>query len=313
MSSQSLTRQLRILKPDRLDPALQSFLLDREARRCTPKTLCHYRYTLTSFVAFLRAQGVSQVAEIAPRHIRAHLVALQRRGLRDTTLHAHARGIRAWCNWLVAEGELQQSPMARVGMPRLEQRVPEPFSRDEILRLLAACDRSTPRGARDYALVLVALDTGLRLAELASLRVGSIDMRTGLVTVMGKARKQRLVAVGSRARGAVLKMLSCTDARPGDPLWPAFNWRGDQVGALTVQGVRTAIVRLGRRAGVRPCGPHRFRRTFALWSLRSGMDLHSLRLLMGHADLDVLQRYLKLAGEDLTEAHRRHGPVDNLL
>ena len=311
MNTERLT--LRLITHGKLDLAVQHFLLAKEAERCTAKTLTHYRYGLSGFLFFLQQQHVSEVTAITPAHIRGYLLSLQRRGLKDTTQHAQARAIKAWLNWLVAEGELSQSPMRTVAMPRLEQRIPEPFTREEVHKLLAACDRRTAKGARDYALALVALDTGLRLAELASLKVGSIDMRTGLVTVMGKGRKQRQVVVGAKARAAVLKMLACTDARPGDGLWPAFNLHGERVGTLTLHGVRLAIVRLGRRAGVHPCGPHRFRRTFALWSLRDGMDLHSLRLLMGHADLDVLQRYLKLAGEDVERAHRQHSPVDRLL
>ena len=80
-----------------------------------------------------------------------------------------------------------------------------------------------------------------------------------------------------------------------------------------MHGLQTVLVRLGKRAGVKPCAPHRFRRTFALWCLRDGMDLHSLRLLMGHASLDILQRYLALAGEDVERAHRAHSPADILL
>ena len=203
--------------------------------------------------------------------------------------------------------------MRRVAMPRLEQRIPEPFTIEDIRKLLAACDRRTPRGARDYALVLVALDSGLRLAELASLKVGDIDMHTGVVSVIGKGRKQRQAVVGAKARAALLKMQALCGSNPGEGLWPAFNWRGERTGYLTRHGVQLAFVRLGRKAGVAPCGPHRFRRTFALWSLRHGMDLHSLRLLMGHSDLTVLTRYLKLAGEDLQRAHKQHSPVDRLL
>lgn len=311
MSTDRLT--LHAITLGKLDPAWREFLLVKEAQRCTPKTLGYYRYGLSGFIDSLKAQGVQTVRDITPHLIRAYLLSLARRGLKDTTQHAQARAIRAWLNWLVAEGELAESPMRRVAMPRLEQRIPDALTVDDVRRLLAACDRQTPRGARDYALVLVALDTGLRLAELASLKVGDIDMRTGLATVMGKGRKQRQVVVGTRARAALLRMYTLIEAKAGDGLWPAFNLRGERAGTLTRDGVRLALVRLGRRAGVNPCGPHRFRRTFALWSLRHGMDLHSLRLLMGHNDLSVLTRYLKLAGEDLQAAHERHSPVDRLL
>ncbi len=294
-----------------LAAAYDAFILSREAMRCTPKTLEHYRYTAGVFVAWLQERGVNDAADIKPAHVRAYLVDLQKRGLKDTTQHAHARGIRAWLNWLVQEGDLERSPMQRVAMPRLQARMPAPFTPDEVQTLLDACDRHTSLGARNYALCLTLLDTGLRAAELVSLRVGDVDMRSGLVTVLGKGQKMRQVRLGARARGAILKMLGYREgAQKGEPLWLTAD-AGAR--ALTAHGLQVMLRRLGEHAGVTPCGPHRFRRTFALWCLRDGMDLHSLRLLMGHSTLAVLQRYLALAGEDVERAHAAHSPADKLL
>lgn len=297
-----------------LDAALSAFLLDREAARCTPKTLEHYTYTAGGFVSYLHAQGVQDVASIRAHHVRAYLIALQRRGLKDTTQHAHARGIRAWLNWLVREGDLAASPMARVSMPRLEQRIPPPFDPADVQALLAACDRHTPLGTRDYALVLTLLDSGLRASELCSLRLGDVDMKSGLVVVFGKGNKQRTVRIGAKARGAILRMLGHgQSATTGAPLWMTYDVNGQEGHALTRHGLQTMLHRLGRKTGIMPCAPHRFRRTFALWCLRDGMDLHSLRMLMGHSSLAVLQRYLALAGQDLERAHAAHSPADRLL
>jgi site-specific recombinase XerD len=292
-----------------LDFAFEGFMLSREAMRCTAKTLEHYQYTLGSFTDYLADQDVHDVAEITPHDIRAYLVGLQRRGLKDTTQHIHARGIRAWLNWLVDEGELDTSPMRRVAMPRLEKRIPPPFSPQEVQTLLAACDQRTVLGARNYAIILTLLDTGLRAAEFCSLHVGDLDMRSGLCTVLGKGSKQRTVRVGARARGAIVKMLAMRgDVTPDEPLWAGRTGQG-----IAIHGLQTMLHRLGRRVGVMPCAPHRLRRTFALWCLRDGMDLHSLRMLMGHSTLDVLQRYLALAGEDVERAHKAHSPADKLL
>ncbi|MHB1295300.1 MAG: tyrosine-type recombinase/integrase [Anaerolineae bacterium] len=281
---------------------------------CSPKTLEHYDYTLGAFARFLATGQIHAVQDITPHHIRAYLVDLQHRRLKDTTQHAHARGIKTWLRWLVTEGDLNASPMTRVRMPRLAKRVPEPFTPEQIQQLLAACPRHTPRGARDYALLLALLDTGLRASELLSLHVGSLDMRSGLCTVLGKGDKQRQVRMGAKARGAVLRMLGHRgDTGAGAPLWLAYDRYGHAQGPLSLSGLQTLLRRLGARAGVTPCGPHRFRRTFALWCLRDGMDLHSLRLLMGHSDLTILQRYLALAGEDIERAHAAHSPADRLL
>lgn len=298
-----------------LQAAMAAFMLSREAMRCTPKTLEHYTYTVGGFVGYLGTLDVHDPSEITPPHIRAYLVELQRRGLKDTTQHAHARGIRTWLRWLEAEGDIAQNPMQRVAMPRLEQRIPAPYSPDDVRALLDACDRHSAIGARNHALVLTLLDSGLRASELVGLHVGDVDMRSGLCLVMGKGRKMRQVRVGAKARQAIVRMLAYRpEANATAPLWASYDGRGRETdSALTLHGLQTTLRRLGQAAGVEPCAPHRFRRTFALWCLRDGMDLHSLRMLMGHSTLDVLQRYLALAGEDVERAHKAHSPADRLL
>ena len=305
---------LTLLRPSHtpLAAAYMSFLLAKEAQRCTEKTLEHYQYTVGGFVAWLGAQAVPSVTAITPTHIRTYIVALQRRGVKDTTQHAHARGIKCWLRWLVREGDLDHSPMEVVAMPRLEQRVPPPFTREQVRALVAGCDKATPIGARNHAAILVLLDTGLRAAEFCSLHCGDVDMRSGATMVMGKGRKQRQLRVGSKARSGIVRMLSWRDWQAGDPLWVSYDHEVP-VRPLTVHGLQVMLHRLGWRVGVLPCGPHRFRRTFALWCLRDGMDLESLRLLMGHSSLAVLERYLLLDGSDAARAHKAHSPVDNLL
>jgi site-specific recombinase XerD len=265
-------------------------------------------------VGWLQSYDVESPEEISSHHIRAYLVELQRRGLKDTTQHAHARGIKTWLRWLVNEGELDESPMHRVSMPRLDKRIQPPFSPEGIKALLAACNTKAPKDLRDTALTLGLLDSGLRASEFTGLRANSVDMRSRLVTVLGKGHRQRTVRFGAKTRQAILGYL----ARRSEPtqdscLWTAYRTDGEERGPLTLRGLQMVFRKLGERAGVTPYHPHRFRRTFPLWCLRDGMDLHSLRLLMGHSSLAVLQRYSAVAGEDIERAHRLHSPVDNLL
>ena len=256
--------------------AYQAFILSRQAMRCTEKTIEHYRYGAGGFVSWLHQQGVRRVDEITAHHFRAYLVDLQSQGLKDTTQHAQARAIKTFLRWLVSEGDLDVSPMNKVKMPRLAQTIPEPFAVEHIQSLLEHCNRKSPRGARNYAIVLTLLDTGLRAAEFLSLTVGSVNMNTGIATVTGKGRKQRQVRIGNKARSAILRMLGFRgQVKPGDPLWVAYDTLHEQVkGPLSIGGLQMVLARLGREAGVMPCSPHRFRRTFALWALRDGMDLH---------------------------------------
>jgi site-specific recombinase XerD len=159
---------LRTDKVMSLEASVEAFLLDRRAMACTVKTLQTYEYALGSFLRFLAERAIADPTQISPGDIRAFPVYLQDRGLKDTTRHLHARCIKTWMFWLVEEGELESSPMRRVSMPRLEKRIPPPFSRDDVQKLLSCCDRRTALGARNFAIAVTLLDTGLRVQDRKS-------------------------------------------------------------------------------------------------------------------------------------------------
>lgn len=138
-----------------------------------------------------------------------------------------------------------------------------------------------------------------------------LDTTSGAVLVReGKGRKARTVYLGAKTRRE-LGHYWRTVGRPAakGPVWVSLT-----TGArLTDSGLRQLLQRLGERAKVDHCHPHTFRRTFALWSLRGGMDIHTLAALMGHADIGVLRQYLALSGADLQRAHQAAGPVDRMF
>jgi site-specific recombinase XerD len=268
-----------------------------------------YRYDLSAFLRFLGRHAVQRPEDITPQLIRLYLHELHTRNLSAWTLSHHARSIRAFCNFLVAEELIPKSRMAKIPMPRLPKQILPAFTVDDVRQLLAAVDTGT-RTVRDLALLLALLDTGCRAGEFIGLTVGDVDMETGKVTVIeGKGRKDRVTYLGKRALAAMRKYLrSRHRSAPSAPLWVT-----DSGTALTTSGLRQLLERLARRAGVPDVHPHKFRRTFAIWSLRAGMNIYSLQALMGHADLKMLQRYLALVEADLEAQHREHGAVDTML
>jgi site-specific recombinase XerD len=293
-------------EPNPLRLAFNAFLLDREAARRSRLTLRTYDSCLRDFIAFLEERGVSSPDAITSSHIRAYLVSLQRQGLRDTTVQNRARVASIFCRFLVEEGLLAANPFSRVKMPRVDKRILPAFAPEDVKRLLAACDNP-----RDAAVVLCLLDTGLRAAEFTVLNVGDVDLKTGAVQVRrGKGGKGRVAFLGAKARKALLKyLLARGDVKPEEPLWLS----GRTGERLTAHGLASVLRDLGKRADVEHCHPHTFRRTFALWSLRAGMNVYALQQIMGHSDLSILRRYLALVEQDLAEAHKRHGAVDNML
>jgi integrase/recombinase XerC len=307
--------QLRLVpqKQHHLIPHLDAFLLDQEASHHTVATREFYSYTIGPFITYLSEQGIEALDAITPTHIRGYLISLEKRGCKDTTQHDHARGIKAWLNWLVTEGELSASPMAKVKMPKREGKILPALTPDELRILLDACPK-TAIGLRDKAILLGLLDSGLRASEFTALSIGSMDTKTGLCKVHGKGHKERVVRFGARTRLALSRYLATrVEARPGDPLWTAYDWRGEPTGErLTRGGLRMMLLKLEKATGIHAT-PHEFRRTFCLWSLRQGMDLFSLQRLTGHADIAILRQYLALAESDAQVAHEKYGPVDNML
>ena len=233
--------------------------------------------------------------------LRAWLLEL-RATLSPESIAGYVRGLKAFGNWCATEDIAQASGFRALRRPKVPRRLIAPFSDPELRSLIALADE------RERALALVFLDTGLRLSELASLRVG--DVRPdGTLHVMGKGAKERIVPIGSTARRSLVRYLATRgDVRPADPLFTSRRRT-----ALTARGVQQAIARLGRRAGVGTrCSPHTFRHTFARGYLVNGGDVFSLQQILGHATLDMVRRYVTLSEADLVARHRSASPADRL-
>jgi integrase/recombinase XerD len=167
---------------------------------------------------------------------------------------------------------------------------------------------------RDRAIILMLLDTGLRASELCSLHVEDVDLKSGKVSVRhgvgggAKGGKGRTVFLGKTARKALWRYL--VDREDGDfPAAPLFTNKSER--SLNKDALRQVINALGGKAGIKHCYPHRFRHTFAITNLRSGGDLFTLKSLLGHSSLDMVQHYARVAEVDVEQAHRKASPADN--
>jgi integrase/recombinase XerD len=184
--------------------ALDLFFLDCEARRLTDGTLSFYHAKLTLFVRWCEAEGLESVQELTAHHIRRYLVHLQRRQLSSQYQHNLARAIRAFLNYCVRDEIIEKSPFDKVQMPRLEKKVLTALTPEEIHTVLRSCHT-----ARDKALCLFLLDSGVRASELIALNLADMDMKSGLVTVqLGKGQKGRTTYIGARSRKELRRYLA---------------------------------------------------------------------------------------------------------
>lgn len=285
--------------------AVSLFIADRRARGHAPGTVRFYRDKLGLFTRWCDAQGIVEVQQVTPLTLRAYFAHLIERGNAQGAQNAAGRGIKTFLRWCELEELTDARPLRNVVIPQPPKQVQPAFTPLEIKRLL-----SVAPDARARAIALVLLDTGMRVSELCALDGGDVDVTEGQIRVRkGKGGKSRTVYLSAQSRRALLAYYKNAG-------WPEEEepvWRTERTGVrLNHQGVRLTLKAMGKEASVKVVRPHQFRRTFALESLRAGVDLHTLARLMGHSDIAILRQYLDLDDTDTAEAHRRAAIVDRL-
>jgi integrase/recombinase XerC len=280
-----------------------------------------YRTDLLEFARFLgeRRPGREAPAPEAIDHleIRAYLSRLHERRLSRATIARKLASLRSFFRHLVREGRIDRSPAALVSTPKLERRLPHPMTQDEVESLLDSAFGKAPRDLRDRAILELLYATGVRVGELVGADLGDLEVdraaAEGMLRVLGKGRKERLVPVGSKAVAALAGYLTARreilPARPGpeadrDALF--LNARG---GRLTDRSVRRILdARIRRAAVLSKVSPHSLRHSFATHMLNAGADLRSIQELLGHASLSTTQKYTAVTTRRLLEVYRRAHP-----
>lgn len=283
-----------------LEEAYTDFILSREAMLCRPRTIQFYTFTLGKFMDWLEG-SVIWADEISPRHVRMYLSALAQRELTDTYIHSHARVIRTFVRFLHSEG--YHPDEVKFQMPAISKKRLPVLSADELRQVISVC-----KNPRDLVLVLLMADTGIRRAELCALNWADVDIPKGLIAIReGKGGKFRTVMAGVKTRRALLKYRRLVASEPSAPVIQTQSG-----GRITHAGMRSMLLRIGKRAGIH-LSPHMLRRTFATLSLRAGMNPLHLQGLLGHSSLEMTNHYVQMLDDDLQVAHRAFGPVDNHL
>lgn len=267
-----------------------------------------YQRDLTSFSGYLRRLGKTS-ASVTRDDLRSFLKVLYDRDLGARSVARHLVSLRNFFKFLVKEGRITADPAAEIEAPRLEQTLPKYLTSDEVERLLAQPDTSTPAGLRDKAMFELLYATGMRVSELIHVRPADFEMELGIVRCLGKGNKERLIPVGKSGLQAVETYLGkgrATLAGKRESPWLFLNQRG---GSLSRVGFWKILVASGRRAGIStPLTPHLVRHSFATHLLERGADLRSIQLMLGHSDISTTQIYTHVLKERLKQVYQSHHP-----
>ena len=311
--------------------AVDRWLSDGRAQGWSTRTLNDHRQNLARFAWWLEHEEevVPTLAALDPSRVHAFLGYLRqphregrfgsghpgaKRAARPSSVATYYRDLRAFTNFCRAEGLLEADPLKNVKAPRVPNDQIVPLEKEQIQALLDAARRGRAP-ERDVALILLLLDTGMRVSELCGLTVGDVDRRTGELTVVGKENKKRRVYMGQSARRALWRYLE-TDRRMAATDEPLFvSYGGLQSGGgLQRSGVGRVISNMGTTAGVGGVrvSPHSLRHTFAINFLRGGGSVLEPQALLGHQELSMVRKYVMYAEADLAQAHRAASPADRM-
>lgn len=278
--------------------AVSDFILHQRSSRHSPATIAHYRNTLSKLERFLAENEIVCVGHITPSLLRSFFLSLEH--LKPRTRWGIASDVRAFFSFLERDELISTNPMRKVQMPRQPRTILPAFTNPEVKKILSAVEGKTRTALRNKALVLVLLDSGIRLNEAAEMKVEHLDMETGTFKVMGKGSKERVCHLSPTTLRHLARYVRHANPEPGKSLW-----------GLTRYSLARIVSRIGEKAGVH-AHPHKFRRTCALTMLRAGCDLFSLQYLLGHSDLTVLQRYVAQTQQDYHRAHKQYSAVGAL-
>jgi site-specific recombinase XerD len=287
---------------------VEAFLMDRKSQGVAAGTLYFYQKKLALFTAFCESKLITEIIQITPNDLREYMQMLEDKGHNPGGRHACYRAVKTFLYWWADEVESEgwKNPIQKGKPPRLSIEPLDPVGMDTIKALLNTCKRSAFYDLRDKAIILALMDTGARASELIAMNLEDVEISGAVLIRKGKGGKPRSVFFGKKTRKALRAYLrKRTDENIA--LWVTN--AGER---LTYWGLRQIMRRRAERAGIEEPGLHSFRRFFALECLRSGkMSIYELQHLMGHADLQVLRRYLAITEQDTEQAHRRAGSVDN--
>ncbi len=306
-------RQARDAAPPDPDPRgallAESFLVSLSLEHgFSGNTLSAYEHDLARFRQFLATRGVV-LEKAAARDISAFLRTLIELGLAPTSVNRHLSAIRSLYRHLVREGTLAASPAAAVERAVTPRRLPRALGVDDVVRLVSAPDRSTILGARDAALLEFLYATGVRVTELVTFPLSGLLLDEGLIRVVGKGRKERIVPIGAPARARVTSYIEGARrqlVRGADPGTLFVNSRG---GALSRMGCWKILRGYATAAGIRAAvSPHVLRHSFATHLLEGGANLRDVQEMLGHADITTTQVYTRVDRTYLREVHRTFHP-----
>ncbi|MDQ0233021.1 tyrosine-type recombinase/integrase [Metabacillus malikii] len=295
------------------EDAINLFLKDCEIRNLRPHTIRFYRNEIQTFLNQLGEQEINvsvlKPYNITDEHIKENVILYLRKykGARVVTVNTRLRALRAFFNYLHKGKHIPKNPFENIKLLKDRKRVIATFTKEQLNKLFRQPDLKTFTGVRDYTIMLLLLETGIRANEAIGLTLADIRWEDSLICVRNaKSYRERLVPMQSTMKTQLKKYIAIRGYAETDALFTTVDNT-----PLSKRGLQNRIEKYGVLAdlkGVR-CSCHTFRHTFAKLSVQQGANIFELQTILGHTSMEIVKTYVNLFGTDVRERHKEFSPL----
>jgi len=329
MSIKVVPNTVVLTKPGRaltIDELISRYALSNQADGKSPKTIAWYRDILNQFSTYLKAERYPcHLSAISLDIVRDYVLYLRHKPkfkghpftptqadyLSPRTVQCHVRALKAFSSWLYAEGHTPENRLKNLKIPKAPVTMIDPLIPEEIKKVTASINKKSPTGTRNYALFVTLLDTGLRASEAAGITLTNLNLADGYIKVMGKGSKERIVPIGKYVQMTLWSYIDKVRPKPRIPdcdnLFLSVSGK-----PITVNTVKLVFSRLSKSSGIERLHTHLCRHTFSINYLLNGGDIFSLREILGHTTLEMVNHYLHFTSAQITAQHHKYSPMDRL-
>ena len=286
------------------------FLTDRKISGCSEATLRFYEYVIGKLLRFVEENDLDSSVESTPQHVLPFFSHLQQQNLSPSTYHTLFRGLRAFTRFLHQEGYVKDE----IRLPKVKQphTTISPLNPSQMKAILHSFDTKTYLGVRNYTIIRLFLDTGMRLSELSRLQLTDVNLEDGFVLVHGKGAKDRYVPIGRSTIKCLwnyIKKRAVIDVNTNSYLF--LTRKGTTLSARGVQIVFRSL-KMKKIIDIENFSPHLLRHSFALAYIENGGDPFSLQRILGHTDQTTTSKYVNMARTNVKSQHSKYSPGERL-
>ena len=277
-------------------------------KKITYNTYKSYENDLRKFKDFMFSIDIRSVQDITKTKLNAYLLSLERKNYSVATISRNITSLKSYFHYLEKEHLIYKNPAEELILPKMEKKLPEVLSEEEVDMLLSMPDAESLKGMRDAAILELLYATGIKVSELVLLNVEDVNLKLNFVRC-GEEEKERVIPFGSMARTALLNYLHkareiMADNEDNTRLF--LNCRG---GSLSRQGVWKMLKEYAHKAGIeKEITPHTLRHTFAAHLIENGADFKSVQEMLGHSDISTTQMYAGFQKNRLREVYTKNHP-----